>query len=263
MTYVDRVSLRGVRAGLSFGALTVGPIVGAAVSTILGLLAGVSPTHAAGLRIAAIVVAAVVLVLLVLKAVRDYRHQINVADARYAALKELHNRLGPALDIATEIALLDPAEIDARHQRLRSVAGQCCAAVVAMTPSAIDVRAAVFEVRPGDPDEVAPIAWFGRRDSPRTFRGDSQEGAEVLSYLSSPHPVSERYTDTAQRAPAHYQGDTDRYRTFIRVPIYANNVVFGMLTVDAPKPGALTVGDELLAELIASQTAVAFAIAAE
>lgn len=63
-------------------------------------------------------------------------------------------------------------------------------------------------------------------------------------------------------APPGYNGDVERYRTFIRAPVFANNVVFGMLTVDAPKPDALSDGDVKLAELVAAQMAVAFAIAA-
>ena len=256
---------RRIGAATLFSLLTVGPIVGAAAVSILGLVAAQSadPARSSSLRTWGIVVAAVTCVVLIVKAARDHQHQLNLADARYAALKELHNKLGPALDSTTEIALLEPDEKQARRLRVENVAALCCSALVTMTPTAVDARATVFELRPGNPDEVAPIAHFGRKEPPRTFRGDTTEGTEVLSYLSSSSLKSERYTDTLRKAPPTYQGDTARYRTFIRTPIYANNAVFGMLTVDAPKAKALTEGDLLLAELIASQMAVAFAVAAD
>ncbi len=65
-------------------------------------------------------------------------------------MAELHNRRGAALDLTTEIALLDPREQQARQERLRSVAVQCCATLVTMTPATADVRAAVFTVRAVD-----------------------------------------------------------------------------------------------------------------
>ena len=53
-----------------------------------------------------------------------------------------------------------------------------------------------------------------------------------------------------------------RYDTFIRTPIRGNGVVFGMLTVDAPKAKSLKDGDVQLAELIAAEVSTAFVIAA-
>lgn len=230
------MTIRRVAAHAEFAGLTVLPIVGAAASTVLGLLAANDPAHAGVLRVWAVVAACLVVLLLVGKAVRDQRHQSSLTSVRYAALAELHNRLGAALDLTTEIALLDPREQRARQERLRSVAVQCCATLVTMTPATADVRAAVFELHSvAGIDEVAPVAWFGRREQPRTFLADTVEGDEVFTYLTSATPKAELHRDVTVDAPPVYNGDVERYGTFIRAPVFANNVVFGMLTVDAPK----------------------------
>lgn len=249
-------------AAVSILSFSYGPVVLTTVGTILVIWATIDANRGTGLRIGALLVALILLALLVGKTRSERRQQVNVRDARHATLKNLYNLLGPALDITAEIALLDPDEIDARKNMVRNVAQHCCAALAKMTPAAVDARAAVFSLQPGDPDEVEPIAQFGRRERPRTFRGDTTEGAEVLTFLSSPSPDPELFADTLAEAPPDYRGATDRYRTFIRVSIYANHAVFGMLTLDAPRPGALTIEDVVLVQLVASQMAVAFAIAA-
>lgn len=125
--YGRSVNIRRVSLNVEFAGLTVLPIVGAAASTVLGLIAANDPGHAGVLRTWAIVAACLVVLLLVTKAIREQQHKSSLSSVRYAALAELHNRLGAALDLITEIALLDPREQDARQERLRSVAVQCCA----------------------------------------------------------------------------------------------------------------------------------------
>lgn len=241
--------------------LTVLPLVLAAAGTSLGLWAAVDGSPAVALRVAAIACAAAVAVLLAVKAVRDYRYAVSVREARYDAVRELHDRIGPALDQITELALLDAGDAPMRAQVLRTVASTCCSALVALTPESKDVRAVVFEF--GTPGVLEPLAHFGRSDAPRWFDLETPDGQEIYDYLASgQNPRGELYPDTKTSAPAHYSGDTARYRTFIRTPIRGNGVVFGMLTVDAPKARTLTEGDVRLADLIAAHLGTAFAVAA-
>ncbi|MFJ8896789.1 GAF domain-containing protein [Leifsonia sp. NPDC102414] len=241
---------------------TLLPVLGAAAVSVLGLLAAAIPEAATALRISAVIAACVLALLLLIKGIRDYRWGLSLEKARYDTVKELHNRLGPALDLMTELAMIDPSDTGGRKATLRAIADQCCAALVLMTPKSADVRAVVFAIAP-DPDQLQPIGRFGRRDEPRTFLLDTPAGQEILEYLTAdPQIGAELYPDIQKDAPTGYEGQRDRYRTFIRVPIWGNGTVFGMVTVDAPRKKSLLDDDKLLAELVASQLATAFAIAA-
>lgn len=252
---------RTARSVAVFVVLTVLPLALAALGTSLGLWAAVDASLAVPLRVAAIACAALLAILLAIKAVRDHRSSLTTREARYDAVRELHDRIGPALDQITELALLEPEESLVRAQVLRTIASNCCSALVAMTPESKDVRAVVFEFRP--PGVVEPLAHFGRNDVPRSFHLATPAGQEIYDYLASGrNPTGELYEDVQKGAPAHYVGDAARYRTFIRTPIRGGEIVFGMLTVDAPKAGTLTAGDVRLAELIAAQLGTAFAVAA-
>lgn len=252
---------RRARGIIVFIVFTTVPILLAAVGTGLGLWAAVDANNAVALRVWAIICAAVLAVLLVIKAVRDHKWEQTIKGARYDAVRELHDRLGPALDLMTEMALLEPDDRDSKRQILRTIATHCCGALVAMTPESVDVRAVVFALQP--PDDIVPLAQFGRSDAPRSFSQNSPAGQEIFEYLESGrNPKGELYTDTGENSPRYYEGDAARYRTFIRTPVRGSGVVFGMLTVDAPKPDSLSDGDVRLAELVAAELGTAFAIAA-
>lgn len=258
---MGKASERARQVG-GFTLWTAAPLLLTAGITVLGTVASIDPTTAPVLRVIIIAAAVVLVVLLIGKAVREQRQAVSLRRARYSAVQELHNKLGPALDLMTELALTDPSEKLARQKMLQSIATQCCSALVAMTPESADVRAVVFQLE-ANPDVVKPLAFFGRHDPPRTFKVADPDGQEIYDYLTSHSPKGELYKNTAAAAPAHYVGDTTRYQTFIRAAIFANGVAFGMVAVDAPKAASLTDGDILLAELIAAELAPAFAIAAD
>lgn len=249
-----------VKPFIAFFFWTVLPILDAALVTGFGVLGQLAnATDAPGWRIAALISAVVLAVLLIAKSIRDRTRLQSLEESRYAAVREFHNRLAPALDLMIEMAFVDISDKTSRELMLRNVASDCCSALVAMTPSSKDVRATVFQFVP--PDTIGPLARFGRQDLPRTFSLNTPEGQEVMDYLES-GAEGQLVVDTAKDAPPRYRGDPSRYRTFIRVPIRGNGVVFGMLAVDAPKKGSLKEGDVRLAELVAAELGAAFAIAA-
>jgi hypothetical protein len=252
---------RKAQAALSFTLWTILPIVVGGAGSVLLAFAALEPSRAPALRAWAIVAAVALAVLLCVKAIRDHRWERSLRRTRYETVRELHNRMGPALDLVTELVLIDPTEKTGKRALLNTITTQCCSALVMMTPRSTDVRAVVFEVK-ADPDEIAPLAYFGRRDVPRTFPLDQPQGGEIYAFLTSPAPKGELYRDVRKESPTHYEGDIERYQTFIRVPIFAQGVVFGMVTVDAPRARSLNKGDVLLAEFIAAQLGPAFAIAA-
>lgn len=242
--------------------LTVAPTSLAGIATALMGWAQLDGGLATVLRYLAIGAGAVATVLLIIKAARDHKNVKSVAEARYDTMKELRNKLGPALDLMAELAAVDPAysSPELLNESLKTIATHCCSALGAMMPESTDVRAIVYAVK--QPNELYPLARLGRNDVPRTFSFDEPDGAEILAYLSGNSPEGELYADTSAEAPPHYEGDRARYRTFIRAPIWSSGAVFGMVAVDAPKAGSLSKGDVFLAELIAAELAPAFAIAA-
>lgn len=257
MSEATRVAVDGFR--LIFWSLI--PIALTAAASTLGIMAAADPAAAPVLRVWAIVFTIALGVLLLAKAFRDFRWGRSLEQARYDAIRELHNTLGPALDMMTEMALIDPAERIARRALLEKAAEVCCGALVAMTPKSADVRATVFELAV-EPARLEPIARFGRRDVPRTFDLGTPAGEEIMTYLEQAETRgAELYRNIKRYAPADYEGDRNRYQTFIRTPIWANGVLFGMIAVDAPKKNSLAEDDKLLAELVAAELATAFAIA--
>ncbi|MFJ4030146.1 hypothetical protein ACIPWF_22745 [Paenarthrobacter sp. NPDC089989] len=242
--------------------LTVAPTTLAGIATAFMGWAQLDGGLATFLRSAAIIAGAAATALLVIKAVREDKEKKSAADARYDTMKELRNKLGPALDLMAELASVDPADSsrEVLNESLKTIATHCCSALGAMMPASTDVRAIVYAVK--EPNELYPLARLGRNDVPRTFSFDKADGAEILTYLSGSSPEGELYADTSTEAPEHYEGDQARYRTFIRAPIWSSGVIFGMVAVDAPKAGSLSKGDVFLTELIAAELAPAFAIAA-
>lgn len=245
--------------GVRFTVWALLPVLLAAAVSVLSLGAAADAASFRGWAIACAVVLGVVLVA---KAFRDYRWGRSLDRARYDAMRELHNTVGPALDMMTELATMDPSETATRRAQLEKIADLFCGALVKMTPQSTDVRAVVFALR-ADPDRLEAIGRFGRNDVPRTFLLADPAGDEIMTFLRADPPLgAELYPDIRKRAPEGYEGRRDRYRTFIRVPIWSNGALFGMLVVDSPKRKSLVDGDKLLAGLVAAELATAFAVAA-
>lgn len=264
-----------VKEILNFILWTILPIALTAGVTALGLLASMAGAtldtatpaekaaaaeEAAMLRGWAIILAIALGIALIGKAIRDYKWGRTTKKVRHNTVRDLHNHLGPALQAMTELALTEVADKEPRRLMLRDISRQCCNALIALTPETSGLRVAVFEVKP-DPDRIAPVAHAGRNEAPRTFAVATAQGKEVLSFLERAQQKPELFRDTRKTMPAHYDGDRERYRSFIRVAIWGDGIVFGMLTVDGPK-NALTKEDLKLAELIAGELGAAFAIAA-
>ncbi|MET3568141.1 hypothetical protein SAMN04515691_1316 [Leifsonia sp. 98AMF] len=256
MSQVRRVAADGARLFVWI----LLPVLLTACASVLGVMAAGDPGAAPTLRFWAIIVTIALGILLLVKGVRDYLWGRSLDSARYDAVRELHNTLGPALDMMTKMAIVDRDEGAARRALLEKVAEVCCSALVAMTPKSAEVRAVVFELS-ATSGLLEPIARFGRRDVPRTFDLTSPAGEEIVAFLEDASTTgAELYPDIKKHAPVGYAGDRDRYRTFIRAPIWANDVVFGMIAVDAPRRKSLVDGDKLLAELVAAELATAFAL---
>lgn len=130
---------------------TLAPVLAGAAVSVLGLAIQAFPENADALRSWALGVAIALGVFSATKAIRDFVRERSAEQLRYSAIEELHNKLGPALDLTAELAAIDPAERDARDALLKQIATQCCSALVAMTPAVRDVRAVIYQLNALEP----------------------------------------------------------------------------------------------------------------
>jgi GAF domain-containing protein len=66
------------------------------------------------------------------------------------------------------------------------------------------------------------------------------------------------YPDLTKEKPKGYDGTMENYKTFIAVPVWASGNVYGMVTVDAPKPRSLVLEDKYVIEMFADVVSIAF-----
>ena len=101
--------------------------------------------------------------------------------------------------------------------------------------------------------------WRGRRkDQPEDFvDGDGGRGEAVFKWLEA--GTLKFVPDTREEPDQDWKGSGRGYLTYISAPIRADGTLYGMLTVDAPKPGDLDETDSPMVEMLAGILAVAFA----
>jgi hypothetical protein len=244
----------GPSAGWFF-VLDVLPIMATGVIAGAGVLSFLDPANAVCYRVTIIVAAVLLVVVQIIKAIRSRRAERS----RVTTVGELYDRLGPALDLTAELALLDPAAKTQKVEALRAIGYQLCGALEALVGQDAKSRTAIFEL---NATSIEPIAVSGAREFPRTFMLGTPEADEVLAFLQRTKPSGELFKNVAKDAPTHFEGDGS-YRTFVRAPIYTRGGVFGMVVIDSKKAGSLRTGHVAMAELVATTMAPAFAIAAQ
>jgi hypothetical protein len=235
--------------------LEILPIVATGLIAAAGVLSFLDVPRAACYRVAIVIAALLLVAVQIIKVVRSRRAE----HSRVTTVGELYDRLGPALDLTAELALIDPVARDQKVEALRAIAYQLCGALEALVRDDAKARTAIFELKP---TTIEPIAVSGAREFPRIFVLGTPAADEVLTFLKHTKPAGELFEDVAKRAPRHFEGEGG-YRTFVRAPIYARGVVFGMVVIDSKKAGALKTGHVAMAELVATTIAPAFAIAAQ
>jgi hypothetical protein len=161
--------------------------------------------------------------------------------------------------IAELIAQL-PAHTYAERSLLMKGIAQATTTALYMliSPQTKDVRANVFGLE-ANPDRMIWLAHTGRGTTPRPFMSGTERGDAALEFITRLEPVM--YPDLTTHKPDGYEGSMADYETFISVPIWSDQSVYGMVTVDAPQKNSLTVGDRYLVELAAEHMATAFAVA--
>jgi hypothetical protein len=149
-----------------------------------------------------------------------------------------------------------------RSNVLEKVLGSVAMAAPALLPHAGRLRVVVYRLEPARgsrPRRLVPDT-FGRKDHAKTLsEGDGGRGDAVFAVLTSGEADF-----VADVTKADLQGRArsgKKYQTFISAAITADDQAFGVLNVDAPRPGDLDEGDIVAVELLAELAGTAFAMA--
>jgi len=178
------------------------------------------------------------------------------------AIEEQHSRFTNVLSgIATAIAAIPNKYKDDRVSEFERIATQVVDAIVFVAHKDVPgVRAVVYQVvksRNGAESlKVVDFQKNGRRMEPKSFDRGTARGDKAFEVLRLGQPV---FVDSISNAPESWKGSGADYNTFITVPIVADKVGLGLLTVDAPETDDLTEDDENDLCLAAGLLAIAFA----
>lgn len=244
---------RALVSATTLVAAASGPIlVGAAPS------AGPSAPAVLAVGLAAIAGA---IALQVVQVYRDQRRIRTLDDERILLRRDLRDALKPIPELVSQLPSLGYGD---RALRLQGIAQACATGLyMLISPRAPEMRANVFALEAA-PDRMTWLAHVGRGDPPGPFVAGTPLGDAALDFITALDPVLHADLSTTRRtgaAPLGYDGAGAAYSTFIAVPVWSDRSVHGMVTVDAPEAGSLTVGDRYLVEVVAELMATAFEVA--
>lgn len=242
------------RRRIRFAAETLAVVLGYVVTAVAGSLPADLrrlPFYGVG----AVLVAVPVL----LKQRREQRAEV----AALAAGVDLRGELAVTLSDAV-IPLAELVAAIGRAGTLeRAVAhGRLVEAVVGTAARLCDgerARAVFFAL---DGDELAAGSWAGRGDAPSAVFVDAADARGTAAHELVRQGAALVVADTAaERLPDGVFVDADApYRSFLAVGVTAGGIPFGMLTVDALEPDAITREDLAVARSLAILLAAGLAI---
>lgn len=187
---------------------------------------------------------------------RDSGRIKSVGAEREDMRRQIRDAMKPIPELIAQLPALGYGD---RAQRLQGIAQACATALyMLVSPHAEGIRANVF-VLEENPDRMEWVAHVGRGETPRPFIAGTPRGDSALAFITELKPVF--YPDLTVKQPDGYEGSMSDYETFVSVPIWSDQAVYGMVTIDAPTKNALTVGDQYLVEVVAEMMATAFVVA--
>jgi transcriptional regulator with GAF, ATPase, and Fis domain len=189
--------------------------------------------------------------------IREHRRARKLKNAREQQRLELRDRLMPVASTVADMAMLPQAE---RLSSLKTVAQTAAGALSALVATeAARARAVVYMLDADrQPVRMVSIGHAGRGERPRPFEAGTARGDGALTFLEG--LATAYYPDLSAEKPDGYEGTAQGYNTFISVPIWTEQGVYGMVTLDALKAGTLDTGHVALVELLAEILAIPFEV---
>ncbi|GAA2074037.1 GAF domain-containing protein [Microbacterium hatanonis] len=181
--------------------------------------------------------------------------QEAVATARREQLIKLRDVFMRFASTTADMAL---QPLEERHGYLKMVANVAAEALAGMVGGRVHRPRAVVYLLYSDPTRMESIGHGGRGERPRPFEADTPRGDAALDFLDAKTTAS--YPNLDKVKPAGYEGTGSGYKTFISVPIWTANGVYGMVSLDAPKANSFDDGDVALTELTAELMSIPFEV---
>lgn len=232
------------------------PLVAAALFGSVFGLAGRAGVWAWAAYTGAGLLLVVAIVFQVVARLRAQRREQTLRTARERLELRLRDELMPWASTLADMPTVPFAD---RIAYLKPVAVQAVAALWALTEDHVDRLRANIYLLDADSQQMESLAHTGRGERPQPFVAGTPRGDNALEFVAGTKTAF--YPDLRRERPDGYDGTMSGYDTFIAVPIWTDNGHYGMVTVDAPAAGSLTLGDVSLAELVAELMTIPFEIA--
>lgn len=193
----------------------------------------------------------------VITKVAEHRRSATIATAQRDQLIALRDKLMPLAATTADMALQPQQD---RGPYLRTVAAVAASALSTLVADHVDrARAVVYQLNVDrEPVRLESIGHSGRGDRPRPFEEGTARGDGALDFIAKRQTA--HYPDLAKEKPQGYEGSMSGYRTFISVPIWTEEGVYGMVTLDAAKATSFDEGDVALTELVAEIMSIPFEV---
>jgi hypothetical protein len=174
----------------------------------------------------------------------------------------LKDALQPVVEMIADMAPMNRAD---RVATLPRVADKAVGALTNIVADVARARATVYRLSAEGDMHYVSYAGRGEGVQPQPFKRHTVRGERALEMVRNRldllvEDIDERPLDAKKDAPPPYAGSLSGYKTFISCSITVRSKSYGMVTVDAPKPGDLSGTDMQLVGLVADLLGVAFAI---
>lgn len=180
------------------------------------------------------------------------------------AINRKHLREQPGVQTKQLLDALDVAArkiADSQHKTQgdkKADLGELCThlvgALVRAYPKLEDVRAITYFFNK-DHTALIPQHDAGTRRPSGPFLSTDPRGEAAIAFAHTSDKA--RLQDDTKNGAEGWKGSGDGYRCFVAAPILSSGDRYGMLTIDAKAPYALTPEDELVAQLAASLIGIA------
>lgn len=234
-----------------------------AAATLAWLLAALSGRAQDGTRVGLIVTGAVLTAIAVglplwqrRRALDAQADAISAARAARVAMRvALQDALDPFVHLIARLAQARASD----KARLRGEAIQLTVATLAALAGTERVRVCYFALDTGAPTTLRPERFAGRAGAPTvTFVKGSAAGDAALRILSRGLWT---YAEDTELTRPRFAWDADpAYRSFLAGPVATPQTCFGMLTLDALRPGELADLDLALVQLMSALLATALCL---